>query len=270
LSPGAGPDLAQRLPEAERPVAGGELGRKREPVLVAQAEQQLAPALGALPPAVLDREQLLPAARVGTDEHQHALPIVFQPRREVDTIGPKVDVAAGGEIAPAPALVLGPPALAPPPNGRGRQARCSRPEQRRQGFLELTRRHALQIQPGQQFLDVPGPAQVRRQDRRGEPDRLTVIGCTIAHPGPTDLDGADPGLDPPLRRMTVPDDTATALLIRVSGMAGEERLDLRLDRLHQHPPGSLAQHRQKRIVGEARSWPGQGKDGILLHGVSSW
>jgi hypothetical protein len=53
-------------------------------------------------------------------------------------------------------------------------------------------------------------------------------------------------------------------------MAGEERLDLGLDRLHQHPPGPLAQHRQKRIVGEARSWPGQGKDGILLHGVSSW
>jgi hypothetical protein len=53
-------------------------------------------------------------------------------------------------------------------------------------------------------------------------------------------------------------------------MRGEEHLDLGLDRLRQHPPGPFAQHRQQRIVRDARSWPRQGNDGILLHGVSFW
>jgi hypothetical protein len=35
LLPGLGPDLVQRLPEAERAVAGGEFGVEHEPVLVA-------------------------------------------------------------------------------------------------------------------------------------------------------------------------------------------------------------------------------------------
>ena len=52
-------------------------------------------------------------------------------------------------------------------------------------------------------------------------------------------------------------------------MGGEERLDLGLDRLHQHPPGALPQHGQQRVVGDARSWPRQGDHAILLHGVSS-
>jgi hypothetical protein len=69
--------------------------------------------------------------------------------------------------------------------------------------------------------------------------------------------------------MTVPDDTATALLVREFGMAGEERLDLGLDRLHQHPPCAFPQHRQQRVVRDARSWSGQGDNAILLHGVSS-
>jgi hypothetical protein len=52
-------------------------------------------------------------------------------------------------------------------------------------------------------------------------------------------------------------------------MGAEERLDLGLDRLRQHPPGGLAQHGQQRVVRDARSWSGQGDNAILLHGVSS-
>jgi hypothetical protein len=52
-------------------------------------------------------------------------------------------------------------------------------------------------------------------------------------------------------------------------MGGEECLDLGLDRLHQHPPGALAQYGQQRIVRDARSWSRQGDNSILLHGVSS-
>jgi hypothetical protein len=43
LLPGFGPDLVQRLPEAQAAIAGGELGVDLQAVLVAQPEQQLAP-----------------------------------------------------------------------------------------------------------------------------------------------------------------------------------------------------------------------------------
>ena len=72
----------------------------------------------------------------------------------------------------------------------------------------------------------------------------------VAHLGPADLDRADPGLDLPLGCMAVAHDTPAALRVHELGMGGEERLNLGLDRLHQHAPGALAQHRQQRVVGE--------------------
>jgi hypothetical protein len=70
--------------------------------------------------------------------------------------------------------------------------------------------------------------------------------------------------------MPVAHGTPAALFVAQPGMGGEEGLDLGLDRLHQHPPGAFAQHRQQRVVRDARSWSRQGDNGILLHGVSSW
>ena len=52
-------------------------------------------------------------------------------------------------------------------------------------------------------------------------------------------------------------------------MRGEKPLHLGLDRLRQHPPGALAQHRQQRIVLDRSLLAcGSRDDGILLHGVS--
>jgi hypothetical protein len=82
--------------------------------------------------------------------------------------------------------------------------------------------------------------------------------------------GADPGLDPPLGCPAVAHEPPTTLPIDEPDVGGEERLDLGLDRLHQHPLGAIAQHGQQRIARDARSWPRQGDDGILLHGVSFW
>jgi hypothetical protein len=106
LLPGRRPDLVQRLPEAERLVAGGELGRDLQAVLVAQAEQQLAPALRALAVAVLDGQQFLAPIGISADDNEDALPIVVEARREVDAVCPKVDVASGAEITPLPPLML--------------------------------------------------------------------------------------------------------------------------------------------------------------------
>ncbi|HET6469315.1 MAG TPA: hypothetical protein VFG43_13160 [Geminicoccaceae bacterium] len=111
---------------------------------------------------------------------------------------------------------------------------------------------------------------MRRAGTTGEPDRLVALGTTaVADLGPTDREGADPGLDLPLGRVPVAHQAASALLVQEPGMSGEERLDLGLDRLHQHAPGAILQHRQQRVVRDARSWSRQGDNVILLHGVSS-
>ena len=64
----------------------------------------------ALTVAVVDRQQLLAAVRIGADEDEKALPVVVETRREVDTVRPSmatrpwrdVDVAPGAEITPLP------------------------------------------------------------------------------------------------------------------------------------------------------------------------
>ena len=71
-------DLAQGFPETERPVAGGQLGRNRQAAAL-EIEQHFAPGLGALPVAVGDRQQLLAAQLVGTDDHAHALLVMVEP-----------------------------------------------------------------------------------------------------------------------------------------------------------------------------------------------
>jgi len=68
--------------------------------------------------------------------------------------------------------------------------------------------------------------------------------------------------------MPVAHQASPALPVGEFGMGGEERLDLGLDRLHQHPPGALAQDGQQRIADDTRSWSGQADNAILLHGVS--
>src|SRR4051812_49875694 len=94
-------------------------------------EQELAPALGALAKAVLDRQQFLAPAGVGGDQHQQALALVLQTRREVHAIGPEIDIAAGGEGAPFPGRVVVLPPPPPPPPRRRRRGPRPRPPQRR-------------------------------------------------------------------------------------------------------------------------------------------
>jgi hypothetical protein len=195
---------------------------------------------------------------------------VLQPGREVDPIGPEIDVAPGREVALLPTRMLRLPGFGQPAHGRRRQARRLGPEQRGQRLGELPGGHTLQVEPGQELLDVAGPAQISRQDRRAEPDRLVACSsAAVADLGSAHREGADPGLDLPLGGMPIAHQAATALRVHEPGMGSKERLDLGLDRLHQHPPGTFLQHRQQWVVGEARSWSRQGDHAILLHGVSS-
>jgi hypothetical protein len=64
------------------------------------------------------------------------------------------------------------------------------------------------------------------------------------------------------------DPTSAAAVLEL-GLRREERLDLGLDRLLQHPTRSRPQHLEQRIVLDAATCPRQPNDGIFLHGVSS-
>ena len=160
------------------------------------------------------------------------------------------------------------PDLGEPTDRCWREARRIRTKKRRQGLAELAGRDPLQVEPGQELLDVPGPPQVRRQNLGGEADRCGVDTAAVTQLRPADLDRPDPGLDRPLGRMPVAHHPPPAVLVLELGMRGKKRLHLGLDRLGQHPPRPVTQHRKQRIVGDAGSWPGQPDNAILLHGVS--
>ncbi len=135
-------DLAQSLPEAERPVAGGECGRDREAAAL-EIEPHFAPGLGALAVAPGDfggnGQQLLPAILIGADDDQDALLVVIQPWREVDAVGPEVDKAPGREIAPLPMLHFPLPDLLEADNARGREPGRLRPKERRERLGKIAR-----------------------------------------------------------------------------------------------------------------------------------
>jgi hypothetical protein len=268
LLPGLRPDLVQRLPEAERTIAGGELRVEHEPVLVAQPEQQLAPALGALSKTILDRQQLLPALGVGADENQDALPIMLEPRREIDAVGPEIDIASGREVTRLPVLVLVLPSGRQASHGRRRQTRRLGAEQRCKGLLELPGRDALQVKPGQQLLDVLRPPKISRQHRRGEPDPRRAAIPAVADLRAAHCDRPDPGLQLTLRRMAIAYHPPTAPIVDDLGTRGDEPIDFDLDRAAQHATGTLTQDHQQRIVGDAAPWPRQPDNDILIHGVS--
>ncbi len=169
------PDLAERLPEAERAVGDGELRGDRQTAPL-QIEQQLAPVLRALAGAVGEADQLLLALRRRADNHEHALLLVFEPRLQIDAVGPDVDVAPGRQVALLPARVLVDPNLLQPRDRRGRQARRILAEQRAERILEVTGRDALQVEDRDQHFEALRAPRIGRQYRRREPDALAVGG----------------------------------------------------------------------------------------------
>jgi hypothetical protein len=156
LAAGLRPHLLDRLPEAERAVGDRELRRYRKPAPL-QVEEQFPPGLGALAHAVNEADQLLLALRRGADDDQQALGIGLKTGLHVDAVGPEVDVALGGEIAPAPAQVLVRPGLLEPSDGRGREPAGVLAEQGDERFLEVAGGNALEIEDRDQSGVVISP-----------------------------------------------------------------------------------------------------------------
>ena len=153
LLTGLGPELADRLPEAERAIGDGDLGRHRQtPAL--EIEQQGAPVMSALARAVDKAEQLLLALRRGADDDQDALRLVLQTRLQVDAVGPDVDVAFGRQVALAPLLVFIDPDVLQPRDGRGRQARSILAEQAASAGAKVAGRYAFQIEDRDQRIEA--------------------------------------------------------------------------------------------------------------------
>ena len=159
---------------------------------------------------------------------------MLEPRREVDAVGPQVDVALGREIASQPTLILFRPCRLQPDNSGGRKAWCVRPQQGRQRFAEVTGRDALEIQPRQQQLDRLGAPQIGRKDRRREADTTSAsVRQAVADPWPAHRNRADPSLHFAFGLVTVAHHTTAPSLVREVGVRGNESLDLRLHRIGQ-------------------------------------
>ena len=97
-----GPHRADGRPEAQRAVADRDEGRPKSPPL--EVAQHAAPTVGALPIAILDRDQLFRAVRPHANHHQRAEPILLEAHPEMHAIDPHVHVVRLRESAGAPGV----------------------------------------------------------------------------------------------------------------------------------------------------------------------
>jgi len=119
---------------------------------------------------------------------------------------------------------------------RRRQARRVRPKQRRQRLPEPAGGDALQVEPGQERLDIPCPPQERRQHLRGEAEARAIGAiATVAQLRPAHGNPAKARLDLALRRMPVAHHPAPAMAIAKLSVR-QKRLHLRFDPLLQRSP----------------------------------
>ncbi len=263
-----GEDLVQSLPEAERAVADGDLGRDGEAAGF-QVDQELAPALRALSYPDMEAEELLLSLRRGADDDEDALRLGLHPGLEVDAVGPDVDVPAGREVTALPALVFLLPLGREARNHARRQIGRVGTEDRGQRLLEIAGGDAAQVENGQEGVETPRAAGPLRQDVRGEPDLILAFGSRSAVPDlrAPNLEGADPGLDPALGAVPMPHDSLPPVCQPFLGELVEEGLDLGLESGREHAarpfPGDLGE----RILDGIRLAK-RDDAGIVLHGVS--
>src|SRR2546422_86079 len=175
------PHVADGGPESQRAIPNGQYRRAQPAPL--EIPQQRAPALRALPIAVLEGDHFLGAVRAHTDQDERAQAVLFQPDAEVHAVRPEIDVVAVRQVPAAEGFVLRGPRLRQPEDRARRQAGRVRPEQGRQRLAEVTRRQAVQIEQRQDTLHPRRPPDVRRQDRARELLAPAVDHAPIVHAG---------------------------------------------------------------------------------------
>jgi hypothetical protein len=158
----------------------------------------------------------------------------------VHAVGPAVHVVDLGQIPLGERGVLGLPLLDQPADDRRRQPR-GRPEELGQRRHEVARRQPVQIQQRQDLGDLRRPADPARQDRARKscPRTRHRVDALVVDSGPGDLDRAGTHRQRPRRRVAVADDQPPAVLVDLVGVGGQVGVDLGLQRLREHPPGTL-------------------------------
>ena len=88
---GARKGLLDRLPEAERAIADGKVGRDFEPTLL-DVDEEFTPVLRALAHPGLEADELLLALGCRAEQHQHAFGGGFHPRLQVNPVRPQIHI----------------------------------------------------------------------------------------------------------------------------------------------------------------------------------
>ena len=152
LMPGAGKDLLDCFPEAERPVADREVRGDLEPALL-DVDEELTPALRALAHPRLEADEFLLSLGRRADQHEHAFGGVLHPRLQVDPVRPHINVSPRREIAPTPGVVIGLPLRRQPRDHRRRQVARVLAQESGKRLLEVAGRHPAQIENRQQRIE---------------------------------------------------------------------------------------------------------------------
>src|SRR5690606_38083266 len=272
------PDLTQRRPEPQRAIRDRKLRLNLQSTLP-HIQQQLLPRLFALAITILHRDQFLPAVSRRAHQTKQALTIaggIFKANVEVNAIGPDVNVMLVGQIAFGPLLVFDLPLFGESRDAAGRQSRAVVAEQRRQCVAEVAGADTRQIETGQQFLDAFALAQIRRHKTRDEAFTL-AFGPAVMHTRHANVQRTDPRDDRSRLSVIVAHDLSPTGGIDTGGVLIDPRRDLGLDRLHEHPPGALAENVGKRIPRRGGGgWQRERLSGNVFHGgvllpnVGSW
>ena len=135
------------------------------------------------------------------------------------------------------------PAVPQSAYGGCREPRSILSEQGAECLRKITGRNALQVQYRQKRLDRRRAPQVRRQDRRREPDAAWIIGgcLAVAHARLANGHGADAGHHFVLRQVAVADDALAAVIGLETDMLGVEAGNLGFYRLGEQGVGPVAQ-----------------------------
>jgi hypothetical protein len=151
-----------------------------------------------------------------------------------------------------------------PGDGRGREVGGVGAKDRPEGLGEVAGADPLQVQPGDQLLQAPGPPQVGGQDGGGE--LLPLLRWPpVVDPRLLNLDLSEAGLDGPLGEVAVADDLAASPVVPEVGMVVDPGGDLGLDGLGEHAAGPVPEEVGEDVLAGSRRHDAE-VGGRLAHG----
>ncbi len=124
-----------------------------------------------------------------------------------------------------------------------------------QALREVVRGDPLEVEPGDELLEILCAPQEGRQDlaREAEPGSVWVD-ATVIDARLLDLDGADTGVDLASSVVTIAHDQAVPLLVEFVLVIVDVARNLGLDCGGEHPLGSAEENFTKSVLSETWTW----------------